>query len=163
MYKWRYLNYCVLIYTYTQHIHTISQLLSVHIHIHSTHIHIYTISQPLSVQRHMRGRGMDAHICAECSGTCRDMSAEARGQSPVLSFKRHPPCVCLVALRFLRPNQDISTWVGSLPHRLYWLAKAQESYCLRLPSTGITYAYHTPHYCRNLRGQTLSRLCMASI
>lgn len=88
---------------------------------------------------------------------------ECRGQRPISSVV-FQETLCLVGCLKVLETKSGYLVSRSLPSRLYWLGKAQESYCLRLPTTGITYAYHhTPHYCRNVRGQILSQLCMASI
>lgn len=61
-------------------------------------------------------------------------------------------------------DQKQDTWlVRSLPSRLSWLPRAQESHCLSLPSTRITCAHHHTPHCMNLRDHTHSHSCVASI
>lgn len=105
------------------------------------------------------------HVCGstyvcECSCTCKHACVEAKGHSPVLFFKRHPPWVSFVVLCFWRWKRGVLL-VCSFPSRLHNLAgEPQKSSCPYLLSAGITSVYHhTLLYCMD-SGVRLMSACL---
>lgn len=116
-----------------------------------------TTNSLLSVRVHTHCTDVDAHACE-----FRHMQGSVcRGQRTISTAVFLRDIHLVIVLWFLRPKRD-TLLVGSLPipSWLSWLPRNPTV----LASTGITCAnHHTPHHCMNLRDQTHSHPCMASI